>query len=88
MTNCINCGAPLHGSKCAYCDTEYSNGAAIANFQSNDYTGTLNIDGEEIGVYIAKMEANSIELDCWTDADGVIHRSKPRMKRKFTLIEI
>lgn len=22
-TNCKNCGAPLHGSKCDFCDTEY-----------------------------------------------------------------
>lgn len=25
MTNCINCGAPLQGNRCAYCDTEYNN---------------------------------------------------------------
>lgn len=23
MNNCINCGAPLHGSKCEYCGTVY-----------------------------------------------------------------
>lgn len=23
ITNCKNCGAPLHGNKCEYCDTEY-----------------------------------------------------------------
>lgn len=23
MTNCINCGAPLHGHVCEYCGTEY-----------------------------------------------------------------
>lgn len=22
-TNCVNCGAPLHGDKCPFCDTEY-----------------------------------------------------------------
>ena len=22
-TNCVNCGAPLHGGKCEYCGTEY-----------------------------------------------------------------
>ena len=22
-TNCKNCGAPLHGNKCEFCDTEY-----------------------------------------------------------------
>ena len=23
LTNCVNCGAPLHGNKCEYCGTEY-----------------------------------------------------------------
>lgn len=23
MTNCVNCGAPLHGNICEYCGTEY-----------------------------------------------------------------
>ena len=23
-TNCKNCGAPLHGNKCEFCDTEYN----------------------------------------------------------------
>lgn len=23
ITNCINCGAPLQGTKCGYCNTEY-----------------------------------------------------------------
>lgn len=23
-TNCVNCGAPLHGHICKYCDTEYN----------------------------------------------------------------
>lgn len=25
MTNCKNCGAPLHVNKCEYCGTEYGN---------------------------------------------------------------
>lgn len=32
MTNCINCGAPLHGNKCEYCRTEYGN-----NFDFNNH---------------------------------------------------
>ena len=23
-TNCVNCGAPLHGHRCQFCDTEYN----------------------------------------------------------------
>lgn len=33
MTNCVNCGAILHGNKCEYCGTEYEN-----NSQSNNLT--------------------------------------------------
>lgn len=32
MTNCINCGAPLHGNKCEYCGTECGN-----NFDFNNH---------------------------------------------------
>lgn len=46
MTNCVNCGTPLHGNKCEYCGTEYNNGALSANFQSDDYIGTLRIENE------------------------------------------
>lgn len=33
MTNCVNCGAILHGNKCEYCGTEYEN---------SDYTDSNN----------------------------------------------
>lgn len=30
-TNCKNCGAPLHGSRCEFCGTEYSVDVAYDN---------------------------------------------------------
>lgn len=88
MTNCINCGAILHGSKCEYCGTEYDNTAIVANFNNSDYGGTLRIGNEEIRVYIDNMESHIIDIEPYMDCDGYLHRSRLKMKRKFTLIEI
>lgn len=87
MTNCINCGAVLHGNICEYCGTEYNNGVIVANFQNSDYTGVLKIGNEEIPVYIANMKSHMIEFGTWCDCNGVLHREIPKMKREFTLIE-
>lgn len=88
MTNCVNCGAILRGNKCEYCGTEYNSSAIVANFQSNDYMGTLRIGNEEIQVYIGNMESHMIDSEPHTDCSGYLHRERPKMKRKFTLIEI
>lgn len=52
MTNCVNCGAILHGNVCEYCGTEYSQNGIYANFSTDDYTGTMKLGDEEIKVYI------------------------------------
>lgn len=88
MTNCVNCGAILHGSKCEYCGTEYNNSGISASFEKNDYSGIMNIGNEEIQVYIASMEASPICGVTYRDSSGVLHRDTPKMKRKFTVIEI
>lgn len=88
MTNCINCGAVLHGNVCEYCGTEYNNAAVVANFNNSDYMGTLRIGKEEIPVYIGDMESRMIDSESYTDCNGWLHREMPKMKRKFTLIEI
>ena len=88
MTNCINCGAPLQGNQCEYCGTKYNLGAVFAEFQNTDYMGTFKVDGEEIKVYISSMESRAIGGEPRRDSDGILHRDKPKMKRKFTLVEI
>lgn len=55
MTNCVNCGAILHGNKCEYCGTEYGN----------------------------EEKCDSVEIDCWVDCDGVIHRNVPKPQKYF-----
>lgn len=87
MTNCVNCGAILHGSKCEYCETEYNNGVVVANFRENDYTGILKVGDKEFKVYIGNIESHVINIDEYRDFDGNLRREKPIFKRKFTLIE-
>ncbi len=84
MTNCKNCGAPLHGSKCEYCGTEYSNRTIAGNIPEIGDMGILKVGDEEIKVYIGSIDSR--DLEAWRDAAGVLHRGTP--KRKFTLIEI
>lgn len=88
ITNCVNCGAILHGNVCEYCGTKYNDNGISASFSTDDYTGTMKLGNEEIKVYIGRMESNIIESDAWMDAMGVLHRDKPKIKRKFTVIEI
>ena len=88
MTNCINCGAPLHGDKCAYCGTEYRNGAFVCDLGKNDFTGKLIVDGKDYSVYLGHVEGNLVSLGGGRDERGIFRRGNTVMKRKFTLIEI
>lgn len=90
MTNCINCGAPLHGTKCEYCGTEYGeDGRKIrASFGENDAFGTVQIGNQIYSCYISEMEALVIDgPNAGRTIDGRLHRQPIAMKHKFTLIE-
>lgn len=86
MTNCINCGAPLHGNKCQYCGTEYNENGFVCRFDKGEIIGSLNINGKEFRVYLSDVEGHTIDLGVCRDKHG---RVKPKMftKRTFTLIE-
>ena len=88
MTNCINCGAILHGNVCEYCGTEYNNNGITASFNPNDYTGIMKLGNEEITVYIGSMESHLISGESYRDCTGTLHGDRPKIKRKFTVIEI
>ena len=90
MTNCINCGAPLHGRKCEYCGTEYNeNGHIEAVFDPTDGIGEVNIMGNKYRCYVSKMEAAAIcKPDAGRDMSGRMHREVICYKHKFTLVEI
>lgn len=56
MTNCKNCGAPLHGTKCEYCGTEYSEDGNKAQ------TITINLDGRQIAETVIKYQRHKLSL--------------------------
>lgn len=89
MTNCVNCGAVLHGSRCEYCGTVYSDNSISASFEEEDWIGTLSAGGKTYRVYIGEMEA-SVVCGPLTRRlpNGRLHRDNPVIKRKFTLIEV
>lgn len=87
MTNCKNCGAPLHGNKCEYCGTEYNNREITGNIPKIGDMGTLKVGDEEIKVYIGSIKTNGGDVESWRDAEGMLHRTASP-KRKFTLIEV
>lgn len=85
--NCINCGAPLHGDKCEYCETEYSNGVVIRKSQKRDFS-VLRMGDEEIPVYIKSEDIlGIIDFEPYMDCNGFLHRSCSKVKRIFTAIE-
>ena len=53
-----------HRLHAPFCGTKYNGGAAEADFDEDQYTGTLKVDGKEYQVYIGRME------------DSIIFRSK------------
>ena len=88
MTNCINCGAPLHDGKCAYCGTEYRDGKFVCDFERYDSEGTISFYGQKYQVYLSHVEGNIICPEIGRDMSGRLYRSNPQCKRVFTLIEV
>lgn len=87
MANCINCGAIIHGDKCEYCGTEYKHDGITANFNKNDLTGTMKINGEEIKVYISHVDISTVDLGQWMDVYGMLHTGEVKKIRTFTVVE-
>lgn len=86
-SNCVNCGAVLHGNICEYCGTEYNNNCISATFNDGDYIGELKIGNETINVYIAKTHVMHPDIFAYRDENGMLHREITPGKRKFTLVE-
>ena len=89
LTNCVNCGAVLHGRKCEYCGTEYGRSGFVCNLGVNECTGTIRFDGKEYQVYLGNVEGHLLcGGNSGRDMTGKLHIENPRIKRTFTLIEI
>ena len=90
ITNCINCGAPLHDGKCDYCGSEYSKNTPVS-VDRLDRIGadvTIRIGGEEYNCYLGDCEMYAVEIGGGGRAmDGSIWRGEITHKRKFTFIE-
>ena len=90
MKNCINCGAPLCGTRCEYCGTEYFEDRCKINadFSEDDVSGVLRINGIDYSVYLGHMEATPLYPEtAGRCMDGKLYRGKPVLKHKFILIE-
>lgn len=84
-SNCINCGAPIHNSKCDYCGTEYN---LDAFGQINEYKIKLNIMGKEKEFYISNIEKHSIWLSGNRNLQGHLIHEKICDKLELKLIEM
>lgn len=85
---CINCGAVLTDRTCRFCGTKYNGGTVEPDFEEDQYTGTLKVDGKEYQVYISRMEDCIIFVNGGRTADGIFTGKFLKKKRKFTLIEM
>lgn len=69
MTNCVNCGAPLHGNKCEYCGTEYG------NLISEKAMALLEFSSRGIKPETAmKVLGLMYETELYRDCNGILHR--------------
>ena len=79
MTNCINCGAVLHSTKCEYCGTEYKSVLQTGDgfsveFDENKYNGVIRLNGMEYEVYLGDMVIHSVFCDSGRNYEGKLYR--------------
>lgn len=88
FTNCVNCGAVLHGHKCEYCGTEYLDRKIVADMSDAGMYGQLKIGGNTYEVYLSKMEGEPICSGPYRDEKGKLHVENMTTKHKFTFVEV
>lgn len=71
-SNCVNCGAPLHGCKCEYCGTEYDSDEIKIKYE------VCNVPFETVAC------KSSIPLECIQGCDGFESYIKEDMARQMT----
>lgn len=88
ITNCPNCGAPLHGMKCEYCGTELKGNFVKVDIGESPY-GTLNIGGHDYKVYFNTFTCENLDFmpECFErDVNGRLIRTvQKREKRRFNI---
>lgn len=88
ITNCINCGAPLHNGKCEYCGTEYTDTGKGIKINGRETYFPVEIDGREYTCYLSHVKVEHIDLGTYRDMQGQLRRSPAVYKRQFTLTEL
>ena len=67
ITNCINCGAALHGTKCDYCGTEYH----LDDLgRIKEYYVKLELFGQIREFYIGCIEVKHDNYETYRTLDG------------------
>lgn len=70
-TNCINCGAPLTGTKCHYCGTEYH----LDDLgRLKEYYVKLEIFGQKMEFYLNSVEVNYDNYAEFCNLGGAVSR--------------
>lgn len=72
-TNCINCGAVLHGTQCAYCGTEYH----LDDLgRIKEYLVKIEIFGKKMEFYVNSIELSYDNYEGFRDLSGTVARIK------------
>jgi len=83
-TNCINCGAVLHGTQCAYCGTEYH----LDDLgRIKEYFVKLEIFGRKMEFYVNSIGIPYDNYEEFRDSSGTVARiqtSLPTMELCLT----
>lgn len=85
LTNCINCGAPLHGLVCAYCGTDYGEKGTPLRIDVNGerFRGNMNLMGTDYDVYVEDVVIEHDGFDSYRTWDGrilAISPSRPHIR--------
>jgi len=72
LTNCKNCGAPLHNGKCEYCGSEYE---FVPEINSFEQVIELYIGGKKRKFYISDITYQPL-CASYRTLDGTMHHVK------------
>lgn len=79
--NCKHCGAPLHGSKCDYCGSDYSDYYQITTLKIDKYTHQVDTLAYKVEMPMEYMKSDTQELiEAKIKADMSYQMSKDLLK--------
>lgn len=75
---CLQCGAPIHGSKCEYCGTEYA-------FNTENHIEAT-IYGHKVKGYVGDVNVERVVYGAGRNPDGSINKGIIKKFVKFYVI--